>query len=78
MVLRGFVLCRSFIKAELIVVNVAGLTINMLTALAWGLLIQWLKRGEPGPAGWAGFSVTAVGRVELCYGLVKGLGQFGR
>lgn len=31
----------SFVKPKLIVINLAGLTVNFIAAMAWGLLLQW-------------------------------------
>ena len=64
----------SFMKPQLMVINLAGLTVNFIAAMAWGLLLQWLKQGSDG---WEPLDTAAVASITLAYDLTKGLGQFG-
>jgi hypothetical protein len=64
----------SFMKPQLMVINLAGLTVNFIAAMAWGLLLQWLKQGSDQ---WEALDTTAVASITLAYDLTKGLGQFG-
>lgn len=64
----------SFMKPQLMVINLAGLTVNFIAAMAWGLLLQWLKQGS---GGWAALDKASIASITMAYDLTKGLGQFG-
>lgn len=64
----------SFMKPQLMVINLAGLTVNFIAAMAWGLLLQWLKQGSDQ---WGALDKASVASITLAYDLTKGLGQFG-
>jgi len=51
--------------------NLVGLTINFLTAFAWGILTKWLKTygNEPN---WSTYDKSMVAYVILAYSLPKG------
>ena len=65
----------SFIKGPLVVICIAGMTTNFISALAWGLLVQWLQLGAGNGVGSA-LDVDEIGVIVLSYDLTKGLGQF--
>ena len=59
----------SFMQPKLIAINLAGMTVNFLAAMAWGLLLQWLKQGgaadAAGDGGWAALDTTDVASIAL-------------
>ena len=59
----------SFMQPKLIVINLAGMTVNFLAAMAWGLLLQWLKQGgaadAAGDGGWAALDTADVASIAL-------------
>jgi MFS family permease len=73
-VARSAFVYTSFLNNSLMAVCQAGLMINFLAALVWGVLKIWMKEAE-GMA-WEPLEKSQIAHVLLCYGLCKGLLQF--
>jgi len=76
---RAAFVYTSFVNTSLLVICAAGLMINFVAGLVWGLMVKWMKDDYETNDGlqWRGLSAETVAMVLLAYGLPKGVLQWG-
>lgn len=68
---RAFVL-TTCVRRNMMLMCQAGMMCNIMTGLAWGLVVQWMRGGNEDS--WAVDTVTIAG-VLLAYAMCKGISQ---
>lgn len=65
----------SFVNVSTMLCCLTGLTINFLTAFAWGILTKWLKTWGNGDL-WSPLPSELVANIAFFYAIPKGCLQF--